>query len=351
MRLSGSGKLLEVASWMTGIWGITRYTMAVVLISYQAGCLPSLIEDMIGWLMMKDLKFLLDPMRVPFLILTPACVLLGLVTAWWTVGSVNWFHFTLALIGALASHISVNAFNEYFDFRSGLDELTQRTPFSGGSGRLPQSPEMARPTLFMAWAFVILIVMIGIYFAVAVSPAILPLGLLGLLIIYFYTTWITRFPLLCLIAPGLGFGTLMVMGTDFALTGSYSWTAFAASLIPFFLVSNLLLLNQFPDVEADRSIGRMHYPIQIGRTKSSRIYLAFLVMPFVVIIVGVASGLFPVTGLVGLLGLILVVPIFKGVLTHAEDPAGLVPVLGQNVLVNLATPVLLAVGFFIEPLF
>ncbi|MFN2112815.1 MAG: prenyltransferase, partial [Anaerolineales bacterium] len=188
---------------------------------------------------MDKLKFLLDPMRLPFLILTPACVLLGLGTALWTVGSVNWFHFILALIGALASHISVNAFNEYFDYRSGLDELTQRTPFSGGSGRLQQSPEMARPTLTMAWAFVALIGGIGIYFAVAVSPAILPLGLLGLLIIYFYTTWITRFPLLCLIAPGLGFGTLMVMGTDFALTGSYSWTSFAASLIPFFLVSNL----------------------------------------------------------------------------------------------------------------
>ncbi len=30
---------------------------------------------------MKDLKFLLDPMRLPFLILTPACVVLGLGTA------------------------------------------------------------------------------------------------------------------------------------------------------------------------------------------------------------------------------------------------------------------------------
>ncbi len=300
---------------------------------------------------MRNYKFLLDPMRVPFLILTPACVLLGLGTAWWTAGSVNWFHFTLALIGALASHISVNAFNEYFDYKSGLDELTQRTPFSGGSGRLQQSPEMARPTLIMAWGFLFLIVGIGLYFAVAVGPAILPLGLLGLLLIYFYTTWVTRYPFLCLIAPGLGFGTLMVMGTDFALTGSYSWTAFGASLIPFFLVSNLLLLNQFPDVEADRRIGRKHYPIQIGLTQSSRIYLAFLILPFMVILIGSVSGIFPLTGLIGLLGMVLVVPIFKGILYHAEDIEKLIPVLGQNVLVNLAAPVLLAVGFFIEPLF
>jgi 1,4-dihydroxy-2-naphthoate octaprenyltransferase len=296
---------------------------------------------------MNNYKFLLDPMRVPFLILTPACVLLGLGTAWWTTGSVNWFHFSLALIGALASHISVNAFNEYFDFRSGLDEHTQRTPFSGGSGRLQQSPEMSYPTLIMSWAFLALIVGIGIYFAVVVSPAILPLGFFGLLLIYFYTTWITRYPLLCLIAPGLGFGTLMVMGTDFALTGAYSWTSFVASLIPFFLVSNLLLLNQFPDVEADRSIGRKHYPIQIGRIKSSRIYLALLVMPFVVILLGAAIGIFPLTGLLGLLGLVLVVPIFKGVVSHADDTEGLLPTMGKNVMINLLLPILLTVGFLL----
>ncbi|MEJ2448959.1 MAG: prenyltransferase, partial [Anaerolineales bacterium] len=220
-----------------------------------------------------------------------------------------------------------------------------------GSGRLQQSPEMARPTLIMAWGFLFLIAGIGLYFAVAVGPEILPLGLLGLLIIYFYTTWVTRFTFLCLISPGLGFGTLMVMVTQFALTVSYSWTAFGASLIPFFLVSNLMLLNQFPDVEADRRIGRQHYPIQIGRTQSSRIYLAFLVLPFVVILIGSTSGIFPLTGLIGLLGILLVVPIFKGILSHAEDIENLVPVMGQNVLLNLAAPVLLSVGFFIEPLF
>ena len=30
--------------------------------------------------------------------------------------------------------MSVNGFNEYFDYRSGLDERTNKTPFSGGSG-------------------------------------------------------------------------------------------------------------------------------------------------------------------------------------------------------------------------
>ena len=296
---------------------------------------------------MNNWKFLLDPMRLPFLILTPACVVLGLATAIWTDGNINWFHFVLVLVGAVSAHISVNAFNEYFDFRSGLDEKTRRTPFSGGSGRLPQNPELEKPARTMAWIFLGIVSAIGIYFAWTIGTALIPLGILGLLIIYFYTEWITRYPLICLIAPGLGFGPLMVMGTDFVLTGGYSLTAFLASLIPFFLVSNLLLLNQFPDVEADQSIGRRHYPIQIGKVKSSRIYLGFLIAPFVVIAIGVVSGLFPVFSLIGLVSLVLVVPITRGVLAHAEKTDLLIPTMGQNVIINLVMPVLTAIGFFI----
>lgn len=296
---------------------------------------------------MKEIKFLLDPMRLPFLVLTPACVVLGLSTAIWTQGVINWLDFVLVLIGAVAAHISVNSFNEYFDFKSGLDAKTRNTPFSGGSGRLQKNPELEKPAYIMSWGFLALVGLIGIYLSLKVGLALIPLGLLGLSLIYFYTEWITRYPLLCLIAPGLGFGTLMVMGTDYVLTGSYSWPAFVASLIPFFLVSNLLLLNQFPDAEVDQEVGRKHYPIKIGKTRSSHIYLAFLILPFVVIGLGVVFASFPLSSLLGLLGLVLVVPIVRGVLTHAENTEELIPVLGQNVLVNIVTPILLAIGLMI----
>jgi 1,4-dihydroxy-2-naphthoate octaprenyltransferase len=296
---------------------------------------------------MKDFKFLLDPMRVPFLILTPACVVLGLAAAVWTSGQVNWFHFVLVLIGALSAHVSVNIFNEYFDFKSGLDADTIRTPFSGGSGRLPESPEIAQPALIMAWIFFGITALIGLFFVFTIGSGLIPLGLLGLLIIYFYTEWITRFPLMCLIAPGLGFGTLMVMGTDFVLTGQYSWTAFLASLVPFFLVNNLLLLNQFPDVEADQNVGRKHLPIKIGKEKSSWIYIVFLLLPYAVIVFGVITEYFPLSSLIGFLSLPLVILNSRGVLHHADNTEELIPFLGQNVIINLVTPVLVAIGIFI----
>jgi 1,4-dihydroxy-2-naphthoate octaprenyltransferase len=288
-------------------------------------------------------------MRLPFVILAPCCVLLGLGTAYWeTGGHINWFYFVLTLIGGIAAHISVNVFNEYFDFKTGLDAKTQRTPFSGGSGTLQARPELQPGALAIAWISFALTALIGIFFIFVWGWQFIPFGILGLFLLYGYTVWIAYNPILCLIAPGLGFGPLMVMGTHFALTGKYSLIAFIASLVPFFLVSDLLFLNQFPDVEADQSIGRRHFPITIGRKSSAYIYIGFLLAAYVVIALGVVFGFLPKFALLGLLTLILAVQVIRGVLANSENIPGLIPVMGQNVLINLITPVLVAVGLFIR---
>ena len=92
---------------------------------------------------MAEPKTLLGPMRLPFLVLPPACVLLGIGTALWTEGEISVLHAIIAFVGALAAHISVNALNEYYDFQSGLDARTVPTPFSGGGHGLREEPEAA----------------------------------------------------------------------------------------------------------------------------------------------------------------------------------------------------------------
>lgn len=297
---------------------------------------------------MVNSKDILGPMRVPFLILTPACVLLGIAAAVRSGSDINPLQIILVLIGALCTHISVNAFNEYNDYRSGLDSRTQRTPFSGGSGTLPTKPGMIIPALVTALVSLLIVILIGVYFTLQRGLGLLPLGILGILVIVTYTPWLTHNPVLCLIAPGLGFGPLMVMGTYFALTGQFSPTALLASLVPFFLVSNLLLLNQFPDVEADKTVGRRHYPILIGRHLSSLIFSIFLVLTYVVIVAGVFLSILPIGSLLGLATLILAIPLLKGSIRHADDIRQLIPFMAKNVLVNLLTPVLVAVGIFIH---
>jgi 1,4-dihydroxy-2-naphthoate octaprenyltransferase len=290
---------------------------------------------------------LIGPMRPNFLILTPACVMLGIATAFCSGASLSPVYIVLILIGAILAHISVNALNEYHDFKSGLDLITKATPFSGGTKSLPENPEKAHWALITGLVSLILMAWIGIYFLMERGPWTLPVGILGIIIIYTYTPLITRSPILCLIAPGIGFGPLMVMGTDFMLTGHYSWTAAMASLVPFFLVNDLLLLNQFPDVEADRQIGRDHLPIRIGRKSSAIVYTVFLGLTYVVIIAGCLLKVLLWGALLGLVTLILAVPVMRGVIRYADDIPNLIPFMVKNVILNISTPALVALGLFL----
>jgi 1,4-dihydroxy-2-naphthoate octaprenyltransferase len=296
---------------------------------------------------MSEIRYLLGPMRIPFVILTPACVFLGFGSAVWTKGGVNLFHLLLVLIGAISAHISVNALNEYADFKSGLDFKTTRTPFSGGSGTLPRRPEKARVALVTSMTAFAITGLIGLYFVYAIGFMLLPLGVLGALVILSYTMWLTRNPLLCLIAPGLGFGPLMVMGTGFVLSGGYSWTAFLSSLVPFFLVSNLLLLNQFPDVEADRRVGRRHVPIVLGKRVSTLIFGVFLLPSYFSIALGVYLKHMPPASLIGLVSIVVAIPTLVGVFRWADDTRKLLPYMGLNVTLVIATPILVGIGLLI----
>ncbi len=104
-----------------------------------------------------------------------------------------------------------------------------------------------------------------------------------------YTRFITRSAVLCLLAPGLAFGPLMVMGTDYVLTGGYSETGAYASLLPLFLVSNLLLMNQFPDIEPDTRVGRRHLLIRYGTGVGVATYGVFLLAAYGSVLYAVAA--------------------------------------------------------------
>jgi 1,4-dihydroxy-2-naphthoate octaprenyltransferase len=82
--------------------------------------------------------------------------------------------------------------NDYFDYKSGVDFKTMKTPFSGGSGVLPQQPVMAPVALITGIVALVITAVIGGYFALERGPGILPVGLVGVLVIVAYTPWLTR---------------------------------------------------------------------------------------------------------------------------------------------------------------
>jgi len=282
--------------------------------------------------------------RPAFLILTPCCLSLALANAVAEQLPIVYPHVILVFIGAIAAHISANMFNEYLDFTSGLDFQTQRTPFSGGSGTLPIAPELANSVKIAAFGSLLLTVSIGFYFIWIGGWGLFPVGLAGIFLVYFYTDRITHWPLLCLIAPGLAFGPLMIGGAYYVLSGHYSVAVFCTSLMVFFLVNNLLLLNQFPDQEADKNAGRCHLPILIGRKKSAWVYVGFLVAAYALLFLSVYLAFLPIYSLLGLLSLSLAIPAARISLQYADDIERLKPALALNVAVTLSTPVLVAAG-------
>lgn len=285
--------------------------------------------------------------RPQFLILTPMCVLVGVAAAAYDDFDLKPLHVILALVGALLAHISVNVLNDYFDYRSGIDLATKRTPFSGGSGILPAGLLKSQQVYLLGLGSLIGVGAIGIYFWIEYGWQILPLGILGMLVVYLYTTHLTKNPLLCVIAPGLGFGPLMVIGTYFAQTGEYSLTAGLASLVPGFLVSNLLLLNQFPDVEADKVASRRHLPIAYGRQLSARVYAVLMAATYLSLALAVGFRVLPLTALIGLLALPLAVKAVMGALKNYDDMEKLMPYLGLNIQVILLTTLLTGVGILL----
>ncbi|MCU7837887.1 MAG: prenyltransferase [Candidatus Thiodiazotropha sp. (ex Troendleina suluensis)] len=286
--------------------------------------------------------------RPSFLILTPVCISLGLASVLLAGHDVEWNLLTVVFLGALMAHISVNTLNEYADFQSGLDFKTDRTPFSGGSGTLIIQPHLAPYALVIGFASLVVTLVCGLYLLQRTGWGLIPIGIVGMLIIISYTTWINRHRLLVLITPGLSFGPLMVVGTHYALTGVYSPIAFLLSLIPFFLVNNLLLLNQIPDVDADRSVGRDNFVIAWSPAKSAWIFLGFGVLTYLVIIIGVLVGSLPLTALLGLLTAGFTIQIFNGVSDYQGNVEELVPQLGKNVLVTLVTPFLVFIGIMVD---
>jgi len=282
--------------------------------------------------------------RPNFLILAPLCVGLGVAVAWQQGSPPALLDTLLVFVGALLAHAAVNLLNEYEDFVSGLDLITSRTPFSGGSGALPKTPSAAKRVLVAALGTLALVVLIGLYFLWQRGLPMLVLGTAGVVLVLTYTRWITRSPLLCLFAPGIGFGPVMILGTLVALGARLDATAITVSVISLLLVSELLLINQIPDAEADRKIGRRHLVITLGTRAAARLVSALFLSGYAVLVVGIVTGWLPLPSVLSLATAPFALWLVWKLPGALNQPDSLNTLLGTNVAILLATLALLIVG-------
>lgn len=296
--------------------------------------------------------------RANFLVLAVFLVGIGLAITWKFLpsvdGSFNFFHASLILVGVVLTHISVNLFNEYSDFKTRIDFNTVRSPFSGGSGMLVTGRTRPKPVLIAAITTLLISFGIGLYFAVVSHWSILVITIFGGLTIILYTPVLARF-MLGEFFSGLMLGTFVVIGTYIAMTATpgmslkeiISSELILISIPPGILTSLLLLINEFPDVEADRVGGRKHLVIRYGLQKASYIYAFGVFIAFGIIIALPLLGMASTWIYLALLPLPLALNASFIAIRHNQDRTKIVTAMGNNVMTVLGTDLLIAIAILI----
>ena len=234
----------------------------------------------------KLVKFLAIT-RMPFLsaVLMPALAGGAFVSAYMAQGSAafefNTLYFILTLVGLMLLHLGSNVMNDYFDVKDGTDDANNNyfMQYSGGSRAVELRLITLEGTQKLGLGLILASFVVGVYLAFNVGWMALLIGLTGLFLGYYYTA-----PPLRLVArKGLGelaitlaFGPLITLGMGFVLTQQLSAETFLLGLPLGLLTANILLINQFPDAEADATTGKNHLVVTYGKEASTWIYLAIL---------------------------------------------------------------------------
>ena len=292
--------------------------------------------------------------RPQFLFLSVVLTFFGTAVAWYY-GSFNLGYALLAGFGLVLTHGSANAINDYFDYKSGIDLNVKRTPSAGGLGLVPEGKLPLKHALWVGVVTSLAALIIGIFFVIVSGRQLIPLLVAAALCLVLYTPVIlkTRWPEW---SPGLGLGILPILGFYFVQTGQYDWVVLIASIPSGILVHNLLLLNEFPDVEADRKGGRKTTPVVFGMEAAGKFFRIATISVYIWIVgcvlATVISGsvVMPVYCLIVLLTLPLAIKAMQGSKEY-KDMSKLVPALRSNVMFILLTQLLLGLGYILEKVF
>ena len=277
--------------------------------------------------------------RAPFLLLPVTLVASGAAAAAYE-GAFGWGPTLLALVGLVLLHAAVNALNEASDMASGIDLRTTRTPFSGGSGTLPAGRLSVRATRAFAYACAAVGGLIGGWFALRLGPLFALLMAAGAAAVLFYSEVFARAGV-GEVAAGLGLGALPVWGAAWVQGPPPGPAALWAGAPAFFMTFDLLLLNEFPDEEADRAGGRRNLVLMLGRKGAALVYAGAAALTPLAIVAAVVLKALPLAALVAVVPSLLLLKPLAWAFGDTREP---VPVAGlaANVAWNLATNAVLA---------
>lgn len=302
-----------------------------------------------------SIKTWLKAARIPFSTATVIPVTLGSIIAWYDTDRFIWMRFFLAMLGALFIHIGTNLANDYFDHLSGCDKANPNpTPFSGGSRVIQEGLISPKEILHVSLASFILGGAIGLYLNyLCGGKAILILGIIGIFLGFFYTAKPFRigYGSFGELAVGIGFGPLMVLGAYYVQAQNLPFKVFVISIPVGLLIALVLFINEFPDYQADKSVGKRTLVVILGKKKAVILYQILLAAVYLAIIALVIFKFLPVASLITFLGLPLALKAFAVSKKNYDNIYELLPANASTIGLHSIVGLLLCIGFILDKAF
>ena len=290
-------------------------------------------------------------LRAHFLTATAAPLLVGTAVAWYAAGSFDLVNFLLACAGGILIHLGANMSNDYFDFASETDvKNASGSAYSGGSRVIQEGLIPARQILIAAIACFAAGSFIGVLLVVKLrSIPLLAIGLLGVFCAYFYTGTPLRLGYrgFAELLNGVSFGPIIALGAYAVQAPLWSTTAFLASIPPGLLLAVVLMINEFPDFNSDKAVGKKTIVVLLGKRRALAVYHVAMLIPFLWVPGLVIAGIFPGWTLLSLLSLPFAWSAFRVSRKHFMDNTKIVAANMNTFLLHLAFNLLLALGFFL----
>ena len=185
--------------------------------------------------------------------------------------------FILFLLACLLIQAATNLFNEYYDYKHGLDKIDSE----GISGSIVKGNLSPREVMVGALVLYALAFVLGLILTFITSFYVLLVGLVCMLAGYFYTGG--KYPIAYSpfgeVVSGFFMGTIIIALSFYFQTGYVNTDIIVVSIPLFIMIGAILLANNIRDLDNDKESGRRTYAILIGRNNAIKtMAISFIVV-------------------------------------------------------------------------
>lgn len=212
----------------------------------------------------------------------------------WKGYDIRWMCAVLALVGNVLFHAAGNLLSDWWDYRKGVDnEKAYAIP------QLVFHQFEAGEYLGFSCILFAVAVCIGLILTFMTGWELLIIGGIGAVLAASYSFF--KFRALGDVFVFVCFGILPVIGTSFVAAGQIDWSALVISIPLGIFTIGVLHDNNTVDIATDKEAGIRTIPMFIGEKTSVRIFIAYMIIPFIAVIVSCICGLLPYLTLICLL--------------------------------------------------